>query len=640
MKTELKIYPIGQDGVAAFAGQELQKYLEKMTGCPVTVIPQAAFCADLQGGIWLGLAGDIPDSPLLETASAMDDAVAAQVNGGEGWIAGVNPRSLLLAVYRCLHELGCRWLRPGPEGESIPRRETGEINVQLNEKPAYRHRGICIEGAVSLENVLEVVDWAPKLGLTAYFHQFREGHTFFDRWYSHRGNPLKTPEICTPEQAQEYTRIIETELARRGMLYHAVGHGWTCEAYGIPGLGWDPVIQDWPDEVLAVLAEVNGKRVMWHDIPMITSLCFSQPGVREKVIACVADYLSEHGNIDALHLWLDDGFNNKCECPECRAMLPSDYYILLLNELDQEMTRRGLVEKIVFLCYADMLWPPESARLANPDRFIFMFAPITRSYRQPLFPENIQYPIPAFDRNKLVFSNNNDEQLAFLRGWQQVFSGDSFIFEYHLIQGGGYTLDPEPTFLAHLLWEDIRNLRALKLNGYISCQYLRNFFPTGLGMYVLGRTLWDDTLSFDSLLADHFAASFGADWERAVNYLQSFSALQDVVPLREKDKPVDPNAQEKLAEGLAVVDAFAPVIERNLAVENPTQARSWFYLQAHARIMRGTLKMLSARAQGNHAAELELWQALKNLVCQLEDEIQPVFDLYGFVSAHESALEI
>jgi hypothetical protein len=603
MKTELTINSLGRDPVIVYAAAELQKYLEKMTGCLVTIVLQESYL-DNAGGIWLGLGRDLPGVTFPEPDSSLDDAAAAKLHHGQGWVAGVNPRSVLLAVYRCLHHLGCRWIRPGAEGEIIPQRQLEEINVQFNEQPAYRHRGICIEGAVSLENVLEMVEWAPKAGFSAYFHQFREGHTFFDRWYSHRENPLLVPEPCTAQQARDYTRLIEDALAQRGMIYHAIGHGWTCEAYDIPGLGWDPVVQEWPEEVLAVLAEVNGKRAMWRDIPLITSLCFSQPGVRQKVVQCVVDYLLAHRNIEALHLWLDDGFNNKCECAACRAMLPSDFYILLLNELDQAMTERSLTEKVVFLCYADMLWPPETARLTNPDRFIFMFAPITRSYRRPLFPENMDYPIPQFERNQLVFSNNNDEQLAFLRGWQKMFTGDSFIFEYHMVQGGGYTLYPEPIFMARLLWEDVRNLRALGLNGYISCQYLRNFFPTGLGMYVLGQTLWDDTLSFDALLEDYFAAAFGADWQQARDYLLSFAKLQDIVPVHGMDWPLDPHAQEKLAEGLESIDLYAPIIARNL---NLPEAKS------------GALVVLLASPWADHARLSEAAFGLcrwRSAVCQ------------------------
>lgn len=642
MNHSLRIYPVlaremadSDVRVIYFAAKELGATLERMTGERAQILPQSTYDPLLPGGLWLGLGGGLPlQAPEVE--SELDDAVAVQVNGSEGIITGANPRSVLLAVYRFLHQLGCRWPRPAPDPGLIPRRQLAEVQVELSEQAAYRHRALCIEGAVSLEHVLAVIDWAPKVGLSGYFTQFREGHTFFDRWYGRRYNPLKPPESCTVDQARAYTRAIEDELAKRGMVYHAVGHGWTCEAYGIAGLGWDPVVQDWSGEVLDALALVNGKRAMWHDIPLITSLCFSQPEVRRRVVACVVDYLVDHRNIHALHFWLDDGFNNKCECENCAAMRPADFYVRLLNELDAALTARGYQEKVVFLSYADLLFPPEVERLVNPQRFILMFAPITRSYRRPLFPQDRSFTPPPYVRNQVVFSNNNDEQLAYLRGWQDVFQGDSFIFEYHLIQAGAYLNDPDAGFMARLLYEDIRNLRTLGLNGYVSCQFLRQFFPTGLSMFVLGRALWDESVTFEALAEDYFAAAFGPDAPACRAYLEGFEALQDVVDLNQKIArpealPVLRGAQERLAD-------FGPVIERNLALPEPTQARSWQILAAHAQLMQIYLDLLLARAEGNFDLAGQHWQAMKDLAWRLEDDLQSVFDVYGLVHHYNDRL--
>ena len=61
-------------------------------------------------------------------------------------------------------------------------------------------------------------------------------------------------------------------------------------------------------------------------------------------------------------------------------MRPADWYVRMLNEMDAAFTAHDISGKIVFLAYVDLLWAPEQEQLANPDRFILMFAPITRSY--------------------------------------------------------------------------------------------------------------------------------------------------------------------------------------------------------------------------------------------------------------------
>ena len=54
----------------------------------------------------------------------------------------------------------------------------------------YYHRGICIEGANSLENVLNFIEWMPKMGFNSFFIQFKKPDTFFERWYHHIFNPI------------------------------------------------------------------------------------------------------------------------------------------------------------------------------------------------------------------------------------------------------------------------------------------------------------------------------------------------------------------------------------------------------------------------------------------------------------------
>ena len=203
-----------------YAAQELGRYMSKLAMKAKCDKPAVI------GIISLGLFCDFGLNPVFDIPDMnLDDAVCIEVNNGSGYIAGSNPRCVLSGVYRYLSELGCRWVRPGNDGEYLPTVNPYNISVSVCEKSSYRHRAICIEGATSLENVLEIIDWMPKAYFSGFFMQFREGYTFFNRWYSHQGNPLKKKkEPIDVETAREFTGIIEKELARRGLLYHAVGH--------------------------------------------------------------------------------------------------------------------------------------------------------------------------------------------------------------------------------------------------------------------------------------------------------------------------------------------------------------------------------------------------------------------------------
>ncbi len=188
-----------------FAAAELQRCLVQATGQQLDVLDHQTTNQDTPA-LWLGLARHFPGVVLPGAAAnadaRFDDAISITIEATSGIICGNNPRSVLFAVYRYPHMLGCRWVRPGADGEYIPAVDLARTHVHLSEAPSYRHRALCIEGAVSYEHVRDLIDWMPKVGLNAYFIQFREGFTFFDRWYSHMGHPTDQTSGFTVEQAR------------------------------------------------------------------------------------------------------------------------------------------------------------------------------------------------------------------------------------------------------------------------------------------------------------------------------------------------------------------------------------------------------------------------------------------------------
>ena len=153
-----------------FAASELEKYLTKML--PST--SQLAFRLTVTGR-----------QPL--------DAFSVRIAADGGEICGVNDRSVLLGVYDYLHHLGCRFLAPGENCEIIPSISPQAIPAEYEKRASFRHRGVCIEGADSRENILDFIDWLPKIGYNSFFLQFKVPFAFLDRWYQHQGNPYLKP---------------------------------------------------------------------------------------------------------------------------------------------------------------------------------------------------------------------------------------------------------------------------------------------------------------------------------------------------------------------------------------------------------------------------------------------------------------
>ena len=112
-----------------------------------------------------------------------------------------------------------------------------------------------------------------------------------------------------------------------------------------------------------------------------------------------------------------------------------------------------------------------------------------------------------YEKNKMTYPSDAAEYLAFLEGWKKAFRGDGFDFDYHLMWDinrdfGGETI-------AKVLFEDIRSLKKIGLNGFLSCQIQRAFYPSGFAFYLMGRALTDGKASFEEIREDYYASAFG-----------------------------------------------------------------------------------------------------------------------------------
>lgn len=621
----MKINYLGESAAVVFAAEELCRILKSASGHDFEISGAAGFNENT--GIYLGEFDRFPGiSPLDNNYDLYDDEIFISVEDGKGIIAGINPRSVLIAVYRFLTELGCRFVGFGESGELIPQIEPGNARVSLHERAYYKHRGVCIEGAVSGENVRQMVDLLPKLGMNSYFIQFREAYTFFDRWYSHIGHPkLEKSERLPVSHARGYVKNIEYEIKKRGLLYHAVGHGWTCEPFGVPGLAWEEYTGDISPEVLSNFAEINGERGLCKGVPLNTNACYSNKNVRNRITDYITEYAKRNNSVDLLHVWLADGENNQCECADCAKHLPSDLYVLLLNELDEKFTVAGIDTKIVFLIYVDLLWPPKEYAIKNRDRFLIMFAPITRTYRKSFRFTGELPDIPRYIRNRNEMPVDVASNISFLKHWQNMFKGSGFDFDYHYMWA--HIFDPGYVKMAGVLSEDIKNLDELGLHGYISCQVSRAALPNALGLYVMGKTLWDKNVDFSDIKNEYFRAVYGDCHSDVCSYLSELSDLYFELNFDDKDFKKSNTRAGTCEKALICLKDFGEKLE-----SMPGNSDVWIRMKFHNRIWHDLTEALLIKFKGDSRAAKEKWIDLKEYVFDNEDEYQPVFDVWNFAN--------
>ena len=588
--------------------------------------PDAA-CGDV---IWVGRSEKLGASVPQVCDPKQDDAFDISVRGCAGYITGTNERSVLIAAYRFLKELGCRWIRPGEEGLRVERKELTDFTVSLQEAADCRYRCVCIEGAVAYDHVLNMIDYLPKVGMSDYYIQFIIPATFFENWHNHSGNVLLEDKRLQIEHTAVagMVRKLEAEIKKRGIRYHKVGHGWTAMPFGMDGTGWHrDAVHNIPEETVQYLAEINGVRGLKNNSPLDTQLCYSKKEVRDRMTDYIVEYCRQNPHVDVLRVWMADNLYNWCECEDCRKLRAADWCWMILNELDEKLTAAGLDTKISQTNGIDKMWPPLQTRIKNTDRLILQHCPILRGYDKT-------YADCTEGTGKMTeYKLNNNEYPrdlqdcgAYLREYQKLLNGEMFLFDYHLIWP--FITDPGMEKIAKVLFEDMRNLKNVGLNGMDSCQLQRVAFPTNLPQHIMAETLWDNGCDFDRKADEYYLAAFGPDGLQVRTYLSEISEKMILLEKRRFGDPECPMGPfctdyERVYQ---LLKDFLPVI-REHAAGNDQYAKDWKYLELHNRYTELFAQAFQQQEQGRTDAMEEKVLELIRLVSENEDWTHSVLDV-------------
>lgn len=631
----MNIYQLEKGVTADYASEELAKYIELMCG-------EKSDTRYKKGdeGITLALLDTLGLSTEGIEDASLDDVFEVKVDGLRGYIAGSNIRSILYGIYAYLKKAGCRFIRPGKDGDYVPKVDLRSFKADFRVKADCRYRTDCIEGTVDYEVIRDYIYWLAKLGFNGYMMQATSPFVWYDRWFSHHGNKYKTPDPLTNEEADILTRRIEKDIKRSGMTLHSVGHEYMAPAFGLYGFTTEEEVDK--AGMRPYIALVNGERKIMYNSIRYTNLCYSNPDVRKKIVDFFVGYMKDKDYVDYLHIWFADQRNNFCECENCMATSISDQLIQILNETDAAFIENGIDARIVFELYNDSCWPPLTEKLNNPGRFVIMPA-VRQNFIDGYTKHDPDIVVPPHIHNQYnVPPNHFSMTMGFWRDWQKVYDGDCFFFDYHMYSD--HYVDPGYCQITERVVRDMKLMKKFKSNGIMHCSSQRRNMPNTSPMYMVGEVLVNLELDYNDALMDYYKGTYGADYKEAYKYLSTLSDLFCPDLLRDTGVSAademfdDPNVQiklpwmnnlrayEKFSKISSVLQDAKALVQKNLSLDNPCHRKSWKILSQQIPMLELLSEGLCIGAKGDMAGAQAKCNELIDYLARTEDDYHPDLD--------------
>jgi len=460
-KAEIVAEATGAELPLAFAVQELQRYLKKMSGADLAVVPAAS----QKPAIVLAVRPLQPDKNAAGDPREVDH-YRLKIEGKKLEIEGASPRAVLFGVYDILEKLGCGWCVPGDD--TVPKNKTLTLSFgQVDTRPAFQYRMMLDFPLLSVAQSMAIADWIAKNRLN-WIHPCPNAFGEPKAWYDRR-------ERVVPELKKRGLRLI--------IGGHTV-HTWLPETYFSAHPEW--------------FAYVAGER-------KAPALCLANREMTAELIKNMQHFLDRCPEVDVIDLWnADDGMS--CNCSQCTRGLmgesangvktnsiPADAvqaafvitYVEFVNRVAQAIAASHPKVMIGPLIYGqtDRAMPDGCPPLA--DNILLGLAQIDRDSYRPLAGE------PKSARN-LRFLGNDLTWIA--------KSQHHFIYEYYNCWIAPFIYPGAPVIV-----RDLQTLQRLHVQG--SSSDMLGYSP--LNMYVAARALWSPDISWKDTVEDYCIRYYG-----------------------------------------------------------------------------------------------------------------------------------
>ena len=326
---------------AAFAAQELQRYIEAMAGAQLEIVPR-----DEATGPAIVLSQvDLGHEEAFRIAFEAPDSLT---------ISGQRGRAIVYGVYELLERLGCRFLSLGDAGENVPRQDTLRLAFPeaIQQTPALDYRGLIVQQPIN-ERTFLMIDWMGKNKMNYWVNP----HGVFDG------------------ASDDIKQRFADELEKRDIIWE---YGHHTFAHWITAGEREP-------ELLGLR---GGKRTS-------SAICISRPRAAEKVAQNMRAFIKRWPSVDIVSLWANDSWDGWCECDECKKLygeLPryretgrpvySRPYFWFVSQVADKLAQGEPHRPICSLAYLNTIEVAPQIDLARD--VLITVAPIGRNYAKPL----------------------------------------------------------------------------------------------------------------------------------------------------------------------------------------------------------------------------------------------------------------
>ncbi|MDD5679427.1 MAG: DUF4838 domain-containing protein [Kiritimatiellae bacterium] len=470
-----------------FAAEELQKYLEKICGARLEIIPENKMVVEKGVGpssarVFIGkttAAEQLRNMLKKRDTDAFMVKIERQqigefVRPGQWddrpgtwhdlFLVGAEDRGTLYAVYDFLElELGCRWLAPGELWEEIPRQATIAVPAGARlEEPGMKYRQ---------DNSLVSSDW----GLKQKANVSRSlGWSF--KWMDVRyrdTEPLPI-DVC----------------------------GWTA-VHAAPRilLGVSRENPEW------FALDNKGKRVM-------SQMCFSNPEVHDLLAERLSQLLRERPQLDFVEMGCADGITlNYCRCARClewdalgsaqrqggKRGMHTHRWLAIVNAVAARLAESDPGKKLIAGAYASYQEPPDPAVIKPATNVIVMYWSWDGCRVHG-------YEHAAEDENRLPEMTQHSKHRQWMEAWIKLTPAGMIMSEYVQRSSMDGIVGTNPRRF-------VQDMRYLHKKGFIGYNAFDDPIQWGMqtvNRYAVVKAMWNPDIDADALVKDFCDHAFHA----------------------------------------------------------------------------------------------------------------------------------